>query len=98
MEKRIGVVAILLKETKNVPKLNSLLSEHGEIIIGRMGLPLRDKGIHIISLIVEGDTDQIGALTGKIGKLEGIQVKSVLTRYREEDNDPNEGFGPEEFH
>ena len=98
MEKRIGVIAILLNETRNVQKLNSLLSEYGEIIIGRMGLPLRDKGIHIISLIVEGNTDQIGALTGKIGKLEGIQVKSVLTRYKEEGDESFEENDPKEFH
>ncbi len=98
MEKRIGVVAILLHKRNNVQKLNSILSNHGEIIIGRMGLPLRDKGINIISLIVEGDTDRIGSLTGKIGKLEGIQVKSVLTGYREEDNDHKNGGKLEEFH
>lgn len=79
MEKRIGVVAILLKETKHVQELNHILSLSGDIIIGRMGLPVRDRGIHVISLIVEGDTDQISALTGRIGRLEGIQVKSVLT-------------------
>lgn len=83
MEKRIGVVAILLEDTKSVPALNSLLSAFSGVILSRQGLPLRGKGIHIISLIVEGQTDQIGALTGKIGLLPGAQVKSVLTRYKE---------------
>ena len=84
MEKRIGSVAILLTDKQNIDKLNSILSEYSEIIIGRMGLPLRQKHIHVISLIVEGSTDDIGAMTGKIGKLKGIQVKSVLTKYRED--------------
>ena len=87
MEKRIGSIAILLENKHNVSPLNSILSEYGEIILGRMGLPLRDKNIHVISLIVEGTTDQIGAMTGKIGKLEGIQVKSVLTKYKEEEHE-----------
>ena len=87
MEKRIGVIAILLEETESVQALNTLLSSFGDLILGRQGLPLRDKGIHIISIIIEGHTDRIGALTGKIGKLPGVQVKSVLTRYKETDDE-----------
>lgn len=83
MEKRLGVVAILVKHKKNVGNLNSILSSHSDIILGRLGLPLRDKGVQVISLIVEGTTDRISSLTGRIGKLDGIQVKSVLTSYKE---------------
>ena len=83
MEKRIGAVTILLEDTSFVSKLNNLLSDYGNIILGRQGLPVREHGIRIISLIVEGTTDEIGALTGKIGRLPGVQVKSVLTKYRE---------------
>jgi putative iron-only hydrogenase system regulator len=82
MEKRIGVIAILVENRKNVDALNGILSKFGQIIIGRMGLPIRDKGIQIISLIVEGDTDRIGAMSGQIGRLGGIQVKSLLTNYK----------------
>jgi putative iron-only hydrogenase system regulator len=60
-----------------------LLSEYSELILGRQGIPFRDRGINIISLVVEGDTDQINALTGKIGKLDGAEVKSILTKYKE---------------
>jgi putative iron-only hydrogenase system regulator len=94
MEKRIGVIAILLEDTTSVPALNSLLSGYAGIILARQGLPLRDKGVHIISLIVEGHTDQIGALTGKIGLLPGAQVKSVLTRYKESDDDADSPLSP----
>ncbi len=83
MEKRIGAVTILLEDTSTVSTLNSLLNEYGNIILGRQGLPIRERGIRIISLIVEGTTDEIGAMTGKIGRLPGVQVKSVLTKYRE---------------
>ncbi|HOU84738.1 MAG TPA: iron-only hydrogenase system regulator [Spirochaetota bacterium] len=87
MEKRIGAVAIVVTDNINISRLNSVLSEHADIIIGRMGIPRREKSLHIISLIVEGDTDQIGSLTGKIGRLPGIEVKSVLTKYKEDEND-----------
>jgi putative iron-only hydrogenase system regulator len=83
MEKRIGVVAILITDPSAVPRLNELLHEYGDLVLGRQGLPLREKGVHVISLIVEGSTDDIGALTGKAGKLSGVRVKSVLTVYRE---------------
>lgn len=54
------------------------------MILGRQGIPIRSEGINIISLVVEGTTDQINALTGKIGKLEGAEVKSILTKYRKD--------------
>ena len=94
MEKRLGVVTILLNSKESTRAMNLLLSDFGDIILARQGLPLRHKGIHVISLVVEGTTDAIGAFTGKLGRLEGLQVKSVLTNYREEPDDeqkaPNE--------
>ena len=87
MERRIGVIAILVTGTSNISKLNSVISDHNSIVLGRQGMPLRDRGINIISLIVDGTTDDIGALSGKIGRLEGIQVKSVLTNYKENAHD-----------
>jgi putative iron-only hydrogenase system regulator len=61
-----------------------LLSEYSDMILGRQGIPIREEGIHIISLVIEGSTDQINALTGKIGKLEGAEVKSILTKHRKD--------------
>lgn len=87
MEKRLGIVAVLADERKSIPQMNQIASEFHEIIRARQGLPFTDKNIHIISLIVEGTTDQIGALTGKLGKLPGLKVKSMLTKYRENDYD-----------
>ena len=87
MEKRLGVVAILIEGRDAVPRVNQILSSHGEIIQGRLGMPFRDKGVQVISLIVEGSTDQVGALTGPLGRLPGVQVKSILTNYREDSDD-----------
>ncbi len=80
MEKRIGTTLILVENKDNISKLNNILNKHSSIIIERQGIPLRNKGINIISIVLEGTTDEIGSLTGQIGKLNGIQVKSVLLK------------------
>ena len=80
MEKRIGSAIILIKERDNIAKLNEIISYHSDIIIGRQGIPVREKELNLISLVLEGTTDQISSLTGKIGKLSGIQIKSVLLK------------------
>lgn len=80
MDKRIGVVGIVIENKENVNKLNAILSEYGENIVGRMGIPYREKGIQVISLIVDGTNDEIGALTGKLGSIKGVNVKSALTK------------------
>jgi len=84
MEKRIGSALIMIEDSSVVPALNEILTRHGNIIIGRQGIPLRDRQISIISLVLEGTTDEIGALTGQVGRLKGVQVKSVLTKNKEQ--------------
>ncbi|MDQ0291126.1 TM1266 family iron-only hydrogenase system putative regulator [Oligosphaera ethanolica] len=76
--KRIGVVAILVQERQNIAKVNELLSTFNGIIMGRIGLPRHEDNLNVISLIVEGTTDDIGALTGKLGGMSGITTKSLL--------------------
>ncbi|MGQ9558348.1 MAG: TM1266 family iron-only hydrogenase system putative regulator [Desulfurispora sp.] len=75
---RIGVIGIVIEDRAQAPRVNSILSSYGDVIVGRMGIPYREKGLAVISLIVDGSTDQIGALTGKLGQLSGVQVKSAL--------------------
>lgn len=79
MEKRIGAAIILIEEKSSVQQLNSIISSHSEIVLSRQGLP-RKNGESLISLVLEGTTDEIGSLTGQIGRLHGIQVKSVLLK------------------
>ncbi|HOW09448.1 MAG TPA: hypothetical protein PLX08_06565 [Bacteroidales bacterium] len=79
MEKRVGSAIILIQERESVQHLNEILSKHSQIIVGRLGLP-RSNGQSIISLVLEGTTDEIGSLTGQLGRLSGIQVKSVLLK------------------
>jgi putative iron-only hydrogenase system regulator len=81
MDKRIGTITIIItNRVSQSENVNRILSEFGDVIIGRMGLPYSLKNLHIIALIVHASTDQIGALTGKLGTLTGIQVKSALTK------------------
>lgn len=79
MEKRIAVIGIIVENTESVEKLNSLLHEFADIIIGRMGLPYRERNLSIVSLAVDASQDVISELTGKIGKIDGISVKTAYS-------------------
>lgn len=79
MEKRIGTILIRIDSRENVQLMNDIISSHSDIIIGRQGLP-RINDFGIISLVLEGTTDQIGSLAGRLGRLEGIHLKSVLLK------------------
>ncbi len=81
MSKRIGTVSIIISDRVNqFSEVNRILSKHAEIIIGRMGLPYFPKEISIICLIVNGSNDQLGSLTGQLGSIKGVQVKSVMAK------------------
>ncbi len=80
MEKRIGVVGIVVEDVTVAARINSILHEYAGLILGRMGVPYRERNISVISLIVEGTTDQIGAMTGRLGNLPGVNVKSALSK------------------
>ncbi|HXK82537.1 MAG TPA: hypothetical protein PLO05_10295 [Bacteroidales bacterium] len=84
MEKRIGAAIILIQEKTSIPELNEILNQNSDIIIARQGVPLCNRNLNIISLVLEGTTNDISSLTGKIGKLKHIQVKSVLTKTKVE--------------
>lgn len=79
--KRIGVVGIVIEEKESVDIINSILHDHSHIISGRMGLPqINGRNVNIISLVVDGTTDEIGSLTGKLGSINGVSVKSALSK------------------
>ena len=82
MNQRIGFVGIVIEDPLRAPDINSILSRHGQIIVGRMGIPRihhNEVGISVITLIVQGTTDEIGALTGQLGNIVGVQVRSALS-------------------
>ena len=78
MEGRIGAIIILIGQEGDIPRINAIISEHSDMILGRQGIPLRERSTNVISLVLEGDTDRMGSLTGKLGRLPGVKVKSVL--------------------
>jgi putative iron-only hydrogenase system regulator len=80
MENRLGVVGIVIEEREHTAaRVNAILSDYGNCIVGRMGIPYRERGVAVIALIVDGTTDTIGALTGKLGSLPGVKVRAALT-------------------
>ena len=78
METRVAVMSIIVESGNTVDALNALLHDYGDSIIGRMGIPYRQKGINIISIALDAPQDKISALAGKIGNLPGITVKTAL--------------------
>lgn len=84
--KRIGVIGIVIVGDREVAKdVQNILSDYGDIIVGRMGIPMHKKNISTLSVIVSGENETISALTGKLGRLEHVNVKSTLTSVEVED-------------
>ena len=79
MENRIAVMGIIVEDVDSVEALNSVLHDYGAYIIGRMGIPYRDRGLNIVSIAIDAPQDVIAALAGKIGNIEGISVKTAYS-------------------
>jgi len=77
METRVAVMGIIVQDLQSAESLNAILHEYGEVIIGRMGIPYRQKNISIMSVAVDAPQDTISALAGKIGRLPGVSVKTA---------------------
>ena len=84
METRVALIGIIVENEASVTALNELLHQYGQYIIGRMGVPYRQRGVNIISVVLDAPQDEISALSGKIGRLEGVSAKTqysnVITR------------------
>ncbi len=79
METRVAIMGIIVQDEKSVEPMNLLLHEYGKYIIGRMGIPYRLREINIISIAVDAPQDVISTLSGKIGKLPGISIKTAYS-------------------
>lgn len=77
MEKRVAVLGIIVEDLTSAPKVNELLHEYSEYIIGRMGLPYSEKDLNVISIVVDAPMDVINALSGKIGRVNGVSAKAI---------------------
>jgi putative iron-only hydrogenase system regulator len=79
VETRVAVMSIIVEDPGSVEQLNALLHEHGEWIIGRMGIPYRKRRVSIISIALDAPQNTISALAGKVGKLPGVSVKTAYS-------------------
>ena len=79
METRIAVMGIIVEDVNSVEALNSALHDYGRYIIGRMGIPYRDRNVNIVSIAIDAPQDVISTLSGKIGKLKGVSVKTAYS-------------------
>lgn len=80
MKTRVAIIGIIVEDSKSVEQLNGVLHDYAEYIIGRMGIPYREKNINIISIAIDAPQDVINELTGKIGQLENISAKTAFSK------------------
>jgi putative iron-only hydrogenase system regulator len=80
METRVAVLSIIIEKKESIADVNGILHEYSDHVIGRMGIPYRAKNISIISIVMDAPNDTISALSGKIGRLEGVNVKALYSR------------------
>lgn len=80
MDKRIAILGIIVEETESAMAVNDLLHEYREYIIGRMGMPYKEKNISVISVVLDAPNEAISALSGKLGMLHGVSSKAVYSK------------------
>ena len=78
-ENHLGIVGIIVEDIEASAALNAILHQYSDIIVGRLGIPYRDRGVSIISLAVDGSRETISAMTEKLGQLNKVSVHSVIT-------------------
>lgn len=87
-ETRLGIVGIVVEDMEASSSINTILHQYADIIVGRLGIPYRTRGVAIIGLAVDGSMESISAMTGKLGKIPGVSVKSAITK--------QQGYAPAE--
>lgn len=80
METRIAVLSIIVEDSEKTAELNEMIHEYAEYVVGRMGIPYREKNINIISLVLDAPQDAISTLSGKIGRLPGVTSKAAYAK------------------
>ena len=80
MDRRIAILGIIVENTDSVERVKELLHEYREFIVGRMGMPYRERGISVISVVMDADTNTVSALSGKLGMTPGVSAKAVYSK------------------
>lgn len=81
METKLSIIGIFIQSPEAVSEVNDLLHQYADKIVGRMGLPYRDRGVNVISVIIDASADDISALAGKLGRINGISAKTMQSKY-----------------
>lgn len=81
METKLSIIGIFIQSPEAVSEVNDLLHNYSDKIVGRMGLPYRDRGVNVISVIIDAPADDISALAGKLGKIPGISAKTMQSKF-----------------
>ena len=79
-EKRLAIISIIVENREKSTEINSLLSEYGDFIVGRMGIPYREKAVSVLSVVVDAPAEIINTITGKIGMLKGVTAKTLMSK------------------
>lgn len=80
MDRRIAILGIIVEDMDRVERVNELLHEYREYIVGRMGMPYRERGVSVISVVMDADTNMVSALSGKLGMTPGVSAKAVYSK------------------
>lgn len=80
METRIALIGIIVENKEEIEKVNQILHEYGQFIVGRMGIPYKEKKVSIISIVIDADNNTISSISGKLGMVQGISVKTVYSK------------------
>lgn len=84
MDNRVALIGIMVENSDSIETMNRILHEYGQYIIGRMGLPYRERGLSIISIVLDAPMNQISSLSGKLGMLDGISTKTIYQSLKKE--------------
>ena len=84
MDNRVALIGIMVENPDSIETMNHILHEYGQYIIGRMGLPYRERGLSIISIVLDAPMNQISSLSGKLGMLDGISTKTIYQSLKKE--------------
>lgn len=79
-EKRLAVISIITESREHSPEINSLLSEYGEYMVGRMGIPYKERAVSVLSVVIDAPAEIINTLTGKLGMLKGVTAKTLMSK------------------
>ena len=90
METRVAVISVIVTETSSLQRLNGILHEYADYVIGRMGIPYRPRGMNIISVAVDAPQEVISALSGKIGRLPGVNARATYSNADRQTRDTEE--------